>query len=92
MAMTGSAASHISAVTLHSATGIPIEDNDTPKTTASNTRRITEWTGRRYLIIDEINMMNCKMLINLNMNLRETKSRYENYFNEINVIFMNNFL
>jgi len=46
MAMTGSAASHISVVTLHSATGISIEDTDMPKTAVSNIARITEWTGR----------------------------------------------
>ena len=56
-AMTGSAASHISAVTLHSATGISIEDTDMPKTAVSNITRIAEWTGRQYLIIDEISLL-----------------------------------
>ena len=57
MAMTGSAASHISVVTLHSATGISIEDTDMLKTAVSNIARIAEWTGRRYLIIDEISLL-----------------------------------
>jgi hypothetical protein len=43
-----------------------------------------DWTDHQYLIINEVNMMNYKMLINLNMNLKKVKSRSDDYFNGIN--------
>ena len=50
------------------------------------------WTHRQYLIVDEVSMMDCKMLVNLNTNLKETKHRHDDYFGGINIIFMGDFL
>ena len=50
------------------------------------------WKNHQYLIINEVSMMDCKMLVNLNMNLKEAKSQYDDYFGGINIIFMGNFL
>lgn len=51
-----------------------------------------DWTDHQYLIIDEVSMMDCKMLVNLNINLKKVKSRPDDYFGGINIIFMGDFL
>jgi PIF1-like helicase len=50
------------------------------------------WKNRPYLIVDEVSMMDCKILVNLNTNLKEAKSQHDDYFGAINTIFMGDFL
>jgi len=93
-ATTGSAASHISAVTLHSATGIMIEDCDSPKsrTAANNDRRIAEWAGRRYLSVDEISMLDRSTMVKLDKQLKIITGNSSVYFGGMNIIFFGDFL
>src|SRR5205814_4124354 len=74
--------------TLHSAANLPI-GKQKKKKIGSKTKH---WKDHKYLIIDKVSMMDCKMLVNLNMNLKEAKSQYDDYFGGINIIFMGDFL
>ena len=87
-APTGTAAFNVAGITLHSAANLPI-GNQRKKKIGSKTKH---WTHRQYLIIDEVSMMDCKMLVNLNTNLKEAKHRHDDYFGGINIIFMGDFL
>ena len=85
---TGTMAFNVVGITLHSAGNLPI-GKQKKKKMGSKTKH---WKDRQYLIIDEVSMMDCKMLVNLNMNLKEAKSRHDDYFGGINIIFMGDFL
>jgi len=88
-ATTGTAAFNVGGITLHSAANLPIG-----KQKKKNIGRIkrNDWRNCHYLIIDEVSMMDCKMLVNLNTNLRDAKSLNDGYFGGVNVIFMGDFL
>ena len=87
-APTGTAAFNVMGITLHSAGNLPI-GKQKKKKMGDKTKH---WKDRQYLIIDEVSMMDCKMLVNLNTNLKEAKSRHDDYFGGINIIFMGDFL
>ena len=62
-AMTGAAAFQIRGSTLHSAVGIPVELGD--HTTRKHLKeKKSEWAdeNRKYLIIDEVSMLDCKVI------------------------------
>ena len=87
-APTGTAALNVAGITLPSAANLPI-GNQRKKKIGSKTKH---WTHRQYLIMDEVSMMDCKMPVNLNTNLKEAKHRHDDYFGGINIIFMGDFL
>jgi len=87
-APTGTAAFNVAGITLHSAGNLPIGKQKKKK--IGNKRK--DWTDRQYLIVDEVSMMDCKMLVNLDTNLKEAKHRHDDYFGGINIIFMGDFL
>src|SRR6266496_4161371 len=87
-APTGTAAFNVMGITLHSTSNLPI-GKQKKKKMGDKTKH---WKDRQYLIIDEVSMMDCKMLVNLNTNLKEAKSRPDDYFGGINIIFMGDFL
>ena len=87
-APTGTAAFNVAGITLHSAANLPI-GKQKKKKIGNKTK---SWKDRQYLIIDEVSMMDCKMLVNLNTNLKEATSQYDDYFGGINIIFMGDFL
>src|SRR5205814_1863026 len=70
-ATTGTAAFKIKGNTLHSAVGIPIEfgDNRTALTTKVIHKKASEWRERRFLIADEVSMMDAKVLESVNKEL-----------------------
>jgi len=70
-APTGMAAFNVIDTTLHSAANLPIGNQKKKKIG----NKAKDWTDRQYLIIDEVSMMDCKMLVNLNTNLKEAKRR-----------------
>ena len=88
-ATTGTAVFNIAGTTLHSAANLPIGNQAKQKIGKS---KRDDWANRHYLIVDEISMMDCQMLVNLNTNLGEAKSSCDGYFGGVNVIFMGNFL
>ena len=49
------------------------------------------WIRWYNFIINEINMMNHKIMIDFHMNLNDIKILHDENFEEINVIFMNDF-
>ena len=49
------------------------------------------WTDHQYLIVDELSMMDCNMLMNLNKNLCEMKTIHDQKFGEVNLIFLGDF-
>ena len=87
-APTGTDPFNVAGITLHSAANLPI-GNQRKKKIGSKTKH---WIHRQYLIVDEVSMMDCKMLVNLNTNLKEAKHRHDDYFGGINIIFMGDFL
>jgi hypothetical protein len=68
-APTGTAAFNVVGITIHSAGNLPIRKQKKKKM-GSKTKH---WKDHQYLIIDEVNMMDSKMLVNLNTNLKEAK-------------------
>ena len=65
-ATTGSAAFNVAGTTLHSAANLPIGKQKKKKIGSDKGKG---WIDRHYLIVDEVSMMDCKMLVNLNTNL-----------------------
>ena len=88
-ATTGTAAFNVSGITLHSSANLPIGNQSKKKMGHTKTK---DWTDRHYLIIDEVSMMDCRMLVNLHNNLGEAKSSRDGYFGGVNIIFMGDFL
>ena|SRR5436190_2998597 len=88
-ATTGTAAFHIVWTTLHSAANLPIGKQLKKKIGNSKAK---DWANRHYLIVNEVSIMDSKMLVNLNTNLGDTKSSCDSYFSGVNVIFMGDFL
>src|SRR5437762_9406258 len=89
-ATTCTAAFKVAGITLHSAANLPI-GKQTKKKKIGNSKG-KDWANRHYLIIDEVSMMDSKMLVDLNTNLGATKSSRDVYFGGVNVIFMGDFL
>jgi PIF1 helicase. len=93
-ATTGTAAFKIKGQTLHSAVGIPIEmGDDRPAATMRVTnKKATEWRERRFLIVDEVSMMDAKVLESVNRELAKIKHVTEKPFGGVNMIFFGDFL
>ena len=88
-ATTGTAAFNVAGTTLHSAANLPVGKQvkkDIDKTKGN------DWANRHYLIVDEVSMMDCRMLVDLHTNLGNAKSSRDGYFGDVNVIFMGDFL
>jgi hypothetical protein len=66
-ATTGTAAFNIRRETLHSALGIAVEWNQ--QNAKMSKKKKDEWAPRWYLIIDEVSMLDCKMMIKLHNKL-----------------------
>ena len=88
-AITCTAAFKVAGITLHSAANLPI-GKQTKKKIDYNKGK--DWANHHYLIVDEISMMDSKMLVDLNTNLGETKSSRDVYFGGVNIIFMGDIL
>jgi hypothetical protein len=91
-ATTGAAASHISAVTLHSATGISIEECDVPKSPRNTIKRSAEWANRRYLVVDEVSMLDRATMEKLDKQLKRITGNSNVYFGGMNMLFFGDFL
>jgi PIF1 helicase. len=89
IATTGPAAFNPKGITLHSAANLPIGKYERKKL---GEKKGKDWAQRQYLIVDEVSMMDCRMLVNLHKNLRDTKASQDTYFGGVNVIFMGDFL
>src|SRR5579859_2292492 len=68
-ATTGSVAVKINGSTVHSAVCIPIETPDGKRVGKLTLKKIAEWTERRYMIIDEVSMLDCKVIKDLHNQL-----------------------
>ena len=91
-ATTGTAAFNVKGRTLHSAVGIPVENGDGMRLITMSDKKAKEWEDRHYLIIDEVSMMDCKVITRLHTQLCKAKSLPELKFGGINIIFMGDFL
>lgn len=88
----GSAASHISATTLHSATGISIEDGDSQRRGASTHKKSAEWAEQRYLLVDEVSMLDRVTIEKLDKQPKAITNNTEVFFRGMNILFFSHFL
>jgi hypothetical protein len=87
-ATTGSAAVKIGGRTLHSAIGLK-KDGKAGKVS----KKIVDlWFNRQYLIIDEVSMMDAKLLSTLHTQLVKIKSDPDLDFGGVNILFAGHFL
>jgi PIF1-like helicase len=91
-AITGTAAVKIKGSTIHSAVSIPIEIDDGNRLGKLSPAQLEAWTERRYMVIDEISMMDCKIMEYLHTQLAIAKARLDVSFGGINIIFFGDFL
>jgi ATP-dependent exoDNAse (exonuclease V) alpha subunit len=90
-ATTGTAAFDIQGETLHSALGIAVERNK--RNIKMGKKKKDEWAPHRYLIIDEVSMLDCKMMIKLHNKLcSANSSRDDVIFGDFNILFLGDFL
>jgi hypothetical protein len=90
-ATTGTAAFNIRGETLHSALGIAIEREQ--KNIKMSQKKKKEWANRRYLIIDKVSMLDCKMMIKLHNKLCSANSSKDDIIlGGFNILFFSNFL
>ena len=61
-AMTGTAAFNVKGCTLHSAVGILVENGDGVRVMTMSDKKAQEWQDHHYLIVDEVSMMDCKVI------------------------------
>jgi hypothetical protein len=87
-ATTGAAAVKIGGCTLHSAIGL---SND-GKCRKVGKKSMDLWFNRQYLIIDEVSMMDAKLLGNLHTQLGKIKSDTDSNFGGVNILFAGDFL
>ena len=94
-AMTGAAAVKINGSTLHSAVGIAVESGDRDKVKSRVTDKdVTKWKEVDYIIIDEVSMMDAKVMVQLNERLnllKGTREQGSNAFGGINLLFYGDF-
>jgi len=91
-ATTGSAAVKINGWTVDSAVCIPIETSDGKRVSKLTPKKIDEWTERPYMIIDEVSMLDCKVIEDLHKQLTIAKAKPEVEFCATNMIFVGDFL
>jgi hypothetical protein len=75
LATTGSAAVNIRGSTVHTATGIVVDDGDNTRVQPVTESDELAWIPKRYLIIDEVSMMDCGMLCQLDSRLRRLRNQ-----------------
>jgi len=71
---------------------IPVEDGDVQRRSPATPQRLKLWSERRYLIIDEISMIDCKTFKRLNTELVKLKSNKDELFGGVNIIVLGDFL
>lgn len=91
-ATTGTAAVKIKGSTVHSAVSIPIEIENGNRLGKLSPAQLEAWTERRYMVIDEISMMDCKIMEYLHTQLAIAKARPDVSFGGVNIIFFGDFL
>jgi hypothetical protein len=91
-AMTGSAASHIGGSTLHSATGIKVEKGERSTIARAIPKKAAEWCNKRYLIIDEVSMIDRDIVVRLEIQLQLLTSDAVAVFGGMNILFCGDFL
>lgn len=91
-ATTGSAAVKIRGSTVHSAVSIPIETSDGNKRGKLTPAQLGAWSLRRYMVIDEISMLDCKVMEDLHKQLAIAKANPETSFGGVNILFFGDFL
>jgi hypothetical protein len=91
-ATTGSAAVKIGGTTVHAAVSIPIEKSDGKKVGKLKENQIKVWQEARYMIIDEVSMLDCKVMESLHTQLAKAKSKPEVMFGGVNILFYGDFL
>jgi PIF1-like helicase len=90
-ATTGMAAFNIRGETLHSALGIAVEREQ--KNIKMSQKKKKDWANRRYLIIDEVSMLDCKMMIKLHNKLCSANSSKDDVIlGGFNILFFGDFL
>lgn len=87
-ATTGVAATKIGGQTLHSAIGLRKDG----KVSTVSKKVMDLWFNRRYLIIDEVSMMDAKLLTNLHNQLGKIKSDSDLDFGGVSILFAGDFL
>jgi PIF1-like helicase len=89
-ATTGTTAFNIGGTTLHSALGLAIEKGDKHRPMSWAKKR--EWATRRYIIIDEVSMLDCKLIIKFHNKLCSAKSSKQHVkFGGFNILFLGDF-
>jgi hypothetical protein len=91
-ATTGSAAVKIKGATVHSAVSIPIETSDGKRRAKLTTQQLEDWQKHRYMVIDEISMLDCRVMEHLHNQLVIAKSNPDVAFGGVNIIFFGDFL
>jgi ATP-dependent DNA helicase PIF1 len=97
-ATTGAAAVRINGSTLHSAASIPVETGDEEKkikTGRATDKQIMLWKELDYIIVDEVSMMDSKVMIQLNKNLSLFRGSNKDHdgrpFGGVNMLFFGDF-
>ncbi len=103
---TGTAAALIDGQTVHSALGIPIHMTSTEKQELRNTLGADlsmqvsikhreelqqEWKDVEFVLIDEVSMVSEELLCDIDIVLQDVKSRSDEWFGGVNVIFSGDF-
>jgi len=91
-ATTGSAAVKVKGRTVHAAASIPIERSDGKKLGGLKKNQVEAWGLRRYMIIDEVSMLDCQVMCYLHKQLSIAKANPEVAFGGVNIIFFGDFL
>jgi hypothetical protein len=77
----------------HPRLAIPPQDNgDEHWTQKISEEKAEEWKRRRYLIVDEVSMMSCKLITQLHVQLGKAKSNSDDSFGGVNVLFFGDML
>ena len=61
-ATTGTAAFNVKGRTLYSSIGIPVENGDGTRVVTMSDKKAKEWQDCHYIIVDEVSMMDCKVI------------------------------
>src|SRR5579859_6793435 len=90
-ATTGSAAVKIGGTTVHTAVSIPIETADGKRVGKLKEKQLKAWREAQYMIIDEVSMLDCKVMESLHSQLAKAKSKPDIPFGGVNIIFLSDF-
>ena len=91
-ATTGTAAVKIKGSTVHTAVSIPVETSDGKRRGKLTAKQLEAWEKHRYMVIDEISMLDCHVMENLHKQLVIAKSNPDISFGGVNMIFFGDFL